>query len=61
MSDQPTFADLDYEVKKRKTRREEFLEKLEGLVPWQRLEERIRPHYFRSQRGRRPSLTCCSS
>ena len=54
MTDQPTFADLDYQVKKRKTRREEFLEKLEGLVPWQRLEERIRPHYFRGQRGRRP-------
>ena len=54
MTDQPTFADLDYQVKKRKTRREEFLEKLEGLVPWQRLEERIRPHYFRGLRGRRP-------
>ena len=27
MSDQPTFSDLDYQVKKRKTRREEFLEK----------------------------------
>lgn len=54
MTDQPTFADLDYQVKKRKTRREEFLEKLEVLVPWPRLEERIRPHYFRSQRGRRP-------
>ena len=54
MTDQPTFADLDYQVKKRKTRRDEFLEKLEGLVPWPRLEERIRPHYLRGQRGRRP-------
>ena len=52
--DQPTFADLEYGQKKRKTRREEFLEKLERLVPWQRLEERIRPHYFRGKRGRRP-------
>ena len=54
MTDQPAFAGLGCQVKKRKTRREEFLEKLEGLVPWQRLEERIRPHYFRGQRGRRP-------
>ena len=54
MTDQSTFSDLDYQVKKRKTRREEFLEKLEGLVPWQRLEDRILPHYFRGQRGRRP-------
>ena len=52
--DQPTFADLEYGQKKRKTRREEFLEKLDRLVPWQRLEERIRPHYFRGERGRRP-------
>ena len=52
--DHPTFADLEYGQKKRRTRREEFLEKLERLVPWQRLEERIRPHYFRGERGRRP-------
>ena len=52
--DQPTFADLEYGQRKRRTRREEFLEKLERLVPWQRLEERIRPHYFRGERGRRP-------
>ena len=52
--DQPTFADLEYGQKKRRTRREEFLEKLERLVPWQRLEESIRPHYFRGERGRRP-------
>ena len=37
---QPTFADLDYESKKRKTRREKFLERMDGLIPW---EERIRP------------------
>ena len=28
---QPTFADLDYESKKRKTRREKFLERMDGL------------------------------
>ena len=40
---QPTFADLDYESKKRKTRREKFLERMDGLIPWEELEERIRP------------------
>ena len=54
MNEQPSFADLDYQGKRRKTRREEFLERMDSLVPWQRLEERIRPHYFRAQRGRRP-------
>lgn len=39
--DQPTFADLEFFGKKRKTRRELFLERMDGLVPWQKLEERI--------------------
>ena len=51
---QPTFADLEYEGKKRKTRREIFLERMEDLVPWGKLEERIRPYYSRAGRGRRP-------
>ena len=54
MNEQPTFADLDYQCKKRKTRREEFLERMDSLIPWQRLEDRIGPHYFRAERGRRP-------
>ena len=36
--EQPTFADLEYRGKKRKTRRELFLERMDGLIPWQRLE-----------------------
>ena len=32
--DQPTFADLEYQGKKRRTRRELFLERMEGLIPW---------------------------
>ena len=42
--DQPTFGDLEFQNKKRKTRRELFLERMDGLIPWQRLEERIRPY-----------------
>ena len=52
--DQPTFADLEYQGKKRKTRRELFLERMDGLIPWQRLEERIRPIYAKPGKGRRP-------
>ena len=51
---QPTFAELEYKNKKRKTRREVFLEQLDSLIPWQRLEQRIRPHYPKAGRGRRP-------
>ena len=31
--DQPTFADLEYQGKKRKTRRVLFLEHMDGLIP----------------------------
>ena len=41
--DQPTFADLEYQGKQRKTLRELFLEGMDSLIPWQLLEERIRP------------------
>ena len=33
---------------------EEFLERMESLIPWQRLEERMGSHYFQGERGRRP-------
>ena len=60
--DQPTFADLEFQSKKRKTRRELFLERMAGLIPWRRLEERIRPPAFsgagspipKAGRGRQP-------
>ena len=51
---QPTFADLEFEHKKRKTRRELFLERMDRLIPWQRLEARTRPYYPKAGRGRRP-------
>ena len=52
--EQPTFADLEFQNKKRKTRREVFLERIDGLIPWQQLEDRIRPFYPQAGRGRWP-------
>ena len=52
--DQVTFSDVEYEGKKRKTRREVFLERMDGLIPWEGLEARIRPFYPKAGRGRRP-------
>ncbi len=54
MREQPTFSDVEYEGKKRKTRREMFLERMDGLIPWPQLEERVRSHYPKAGRGRRP-------
>ena len=34
--------------------RELFLERMDGLIPWQRLQERIRPFYPKAGKGRRP-------
>ena len=51
---QPTFATVEYEQKKRKTRRERFLERIDALVPWEELAARIAPYYPKAGRGRRP-------
>lgn len=48
------FAELEYKHKKRKTRREKFLEKMERLIPWERLEAKIEPYYPKAGNGRRP-------
>lgn len=49
-----SFAQAEYDKKKR-TRREFFLEKLEQVVPWSRLMEVIEPYYPKSgKRGRPP-------
>lgn len=51
---QRTFAELEHDHKKRKTRRELFLERMEALIPWKRLENRVRRYYPTAGRGRRP-------
>ena len=51
---QASFAELEHDSKKRRTRRELFLEKMDRLVPWERLERRIEPFYPKEGRGRRP-------
>lgn len=57
--DQPAFSALEFQGKKRKTRREVFLERMDGLIPWQKLEERIRPFYPKAGNGRRPFWWGC--
>ena len=52
--DQPIFADLEYQGKRRKTRRELFLERMDGLIPWEKLEGCIRPVYPKPGKGHRP-------
>ena len=52
---QLTFASLQCDRKKRKTRREIFLERMDGLIPWERLEASIAPVYPKGGgKGRQP-------
>ncbi len=52
--EQVTFSDLEYDNKKRKTRREKFLERMDALIPWKKLEKKVRRYYPKPGRGRRP-------
>ena len=52
--EQATFAELEHDSKRRRTRREIFLEKMDRLVPWKRLEKRVEAFYPKAGRGRRP-------
>src|SRR5436190_7032382 len=51
---QPTFAALAFTNKKKKTRREEFLEEMDQVVPWPQLLKVIRKHYPKAGNGRPP-------
>ena len=54
MKQQLSFAQSEYAMKKKVTRRERFLGEMEEVVPWERLMEVIKPHYPKGERGRRP-------
>jgi IS5 family transposase len=51
---QISFSDAEYAGKRKKTRREMFLEEMELVVPWKVLLKIIEPHYPTAGRGRRP-------
>lgn len=52
---QVSFAALSYAAKKKKTRKERFLEPMEGCVPWSRFTAVIEPHYPKAgRRGGQP-------
>ena len=54
MPPQRSFADVEYDGQPRQTRRERFLRRMDALMPWARLEARIRPVYPSGTRGRPP-------
>jgi IS5 family transposase len=53
MSHQLTFADSEFS-KRRQTRKEIFLSRMEQILPWQNMVEVIEPFYPKAGNGRRP-------
>lgn len=54
MDHQLSFADSEFNNKRRQTRKEKFLGRMEKLIPWQRFESVITPYYPKAGNGRRP-------
>lgn len=51
---QQTLSDLEYSGRKRKTKREEFLEIMDEIIPWDEWVGIIKPYYPSGKRGRPP-------
>src|SRR5208337_2344437 len=49
-----SFASLAYENKKKKTRREQFLEEMNQVIPWAELLQVIEKYYPKAGNGRQP-------
>ncbi len=54
MPNKPSFSDLAYRNKKKVTRKQRFLEKMDEILPWELLLEPILAKYPKSPKGRRP-------
>ena len=54
MGKQISFTDTEYANRRRKTRRDEFLEMMEEVIPWSEWVEAILPYYPKGNRGRPP-------
>ena len=49
---QITMTDIEYSNRKRTTKKEDFLNKMNGIIPWTEWVELIRPYYPSGKRGR---------
>ncbi|WP_198555971.1 hypothetical protein [Halomonas sp. MES3-P3E] len=54
--DQLTFSEAEYQNKKRKARREPFLDRMSKLIPWSQLEKKVVRYYPKDESGRPPNL-----
>ena len=52
---QETFTDIEYSYRKKKTKREEFLEIMDEIIPWEEWVGVIEPYYPQLHQERRQS------
>ena len=54
MNNQISFADVEYANRRKTTKKEQFLNAMEEIIPWQRWISIIEPYYPSGKRGRPP-------
>ncbi len=54
MTHPPNFFQAEFATKRKTTRREKFLTRMESLIPWTKLLADIEPFHLKGQRGRPP-------
>lgn len=51
---QQTFSDIEYSGRRKKTKRDEFLEIMNKIIPWDEWVSIVKPYYYDGKRGRPP-------
>lgn len=51
---QQSFTEIEYKNRKRRTKRDEFLERMDRLIPWKEWRALVEPYYPSGRRGRPP-------
>jgi IS5 family transposase len=54
MNKQLTLSAINDELAQAKTRKKEFLDQMDRLIPWGEWIEIVRPHYYKGERGNKP-------
>lgn len=54
MEKQQNFTDMEYTNRRRTTKREAFLEKMDAMLPWKNWVALVAPYYPEGKRGRKP-------
>lgn len=54
MKKQQNFTDIEYSNRRRTTKREAFLEKMDAILPWEKWAALVEPYYPDGKQGRRP-------